>query len=100
MSAATTLLTAEQFERQYCDVPSYELVRGEVIELTAGGLRHNRIVMWVSFLLESWAQQSKSGRVYPNDTGLIVERGPDTVRGADVAYFSFERLPTGKGPTE
>jgi Uma2 family endonuclease len=28
-----------------------------------------------------------------NDTGIVTDRGPDTVRGADVAYYSYARLP-------
>lgn len=98
MSTATTLLTAEEFERQYADVPFCELVRGEVIELTAGGLRHSRITGRAYFLLESWARALKLGRAYTGDTGLIVDRDPDTVRGADVAYFSFQRLPAEREP--
>ena len=34
------------------------------------------------------------GFVVGNGTGVITERGPDTVRGPDVAYFSFARQPT------
>ena len=31
-----------------------------------------------------------------NDSGVVTERDPDIVRGADVAYYSYARLP--KGP--
>jgi Uma2 family endonuclease len=31
-----------------------------------------------------------------NDSGVITERDPDTLRGADVAYYSFGRLPKGR----
>jgi len=30
-----------------------------------------------------------------NDSGVITDREPDTVRGADVSYYSFSRLPRG-----
>ena len=33
-----------------------------------------------------------------NDSGVIVERDPDTVRGADIAYYSYARLPKGQLP--
>jgi Uma2 family endonuclease len=33
-----------------------------------------------------------------NDSGVVTERDPDTVRGADVAYYSFARLPKGPLP--
>ena len=31
-----------------------------------------------------------------NDSGVVTERDPDTVRGADISFYSFNRLP--KGP--
>jgi Uma2 family endonuclease len=30
-----------------------------------------------------------------NDSGVITERNPDSVRGADIAFYSFNRLPRG-----
>jgi Uma2 family endonuclease len=30
-----------------------------------------------------------------NDSGIITGRNPDTVRGADIAFYSFDRLPRG-----
>jgi len=44
------------------------------------------------------ARRTRLGRAYPNDTGLITSRMPDTVRGADVACFSYERLPKEQRP--
>jgi Uma2 family endonuclease len=35
------------------------------------------------------------GQVLTNDSGVITERGHDTVRGADVVYYSYARLPKG-----
>jgi Uma2 family endonuclease len=37
---------------------------------------------------------SLSATIVGNDTGVILERGPDTVRGPDVAFWSFKRQPT------
>ena len=55
----------------------------------------------VSRLGESWATYAEEhdlGRVMSNDSGIITERDPDTVRGADVAYYSYARLPKGPLP--
>lgn len=30
-----------------------------------------------------------------NDAGMITERGPDTVRGPDISFFSYSRIPKG-----
>ena len=99
MSTITAHLTAEQFAQQYADVPFRELVRGEVVELMPGGLLHSQISGQAYYALQTWARQTRLGRAYTNETGLITGRDPDTVRGADVAYFSFRRLPAGRQPT-
>lgn len=97
-ATATALLTAEEFEERYADVEFCELVRGEVVQLTASGFRHSRITVRAALLLERWASAIECGRVVAGDSGLITDRGPDTVRGADVAYFSFGRLPADQEP--
>jgi Uma2 family endonuclease len=33
-----------------------------------------------------------------NDTRILTQRDPDTLRGADVAYYSFARLPDEENP--
>jgi Uma2 family endonuclease len=43
--------------------------------------------------LRDYVRPRALGRITINDSGVVTEREPDTVRGADVAYFSFERLP-------
>jgi Uma2 family endonuclease len=93
--ATTTksLLTAEEFMDRYSGEGSYELVRGEVIELAPGMPEHGRICVRVTFLLETFGRQTGFGYVLSNDTAVVTERGPDTVRGADVSFFSHTRLP-------
>lgn len=99
MSTATsTRLTAEDFERQYADVDFCELERGEVIRLTAGGWRHSWICSKVTWLLTDWARRNNTGRVLTNEAGLITARDPDTLRGVDVMYFSYERVAKGQEP--
>lgn len=36
--------------------------------------------------------------MFGNDTGVITERGPDTVRGADVSFYSYVKVPSGPLP--
>lgn len=88
-----TLITAAQFERIANHLGPCELVRGEVTSLSPGGIEHNQIVGNLHAILWNWARSSGLGRAMPGETGLIVGREPDTVRGADVVYFSYERLP-------
>ncbi len=96
MATTPTLTTAQEFERICLTLGPCELVRGEVVQLSPGGFGHSRISINVGFALEDWARAQTCGRVITNEAGIIVEIGPDTVRGADVAYISYSRLPKGR----
>lgn len=96
--ATGTLMTASEFERIAARLGPCELVRGEVLELSPGGLSHGGISANLAILLGNWARRTRRGRVFVNETGLITEREPDTVRGGDVVYYSYRRLPKRKTP--
>jgi Uma2 family endonuclease len=93
-----SLMTAEEFEAVAERLGACELVRGEVITLSPGGVPHSFLTASMVTLLGDWARRTHLGRVLTGEAGLITERDPDTVRGADVAYYSYERLPKGPLP--
>ena len=49
-------------------------------------------------VLDDFVVERDLGHVIGGNSGVITERDPDTVRGADVAYYSYARLP--KGPLQ
>ncbi len=95
------LLTAEAFfdyvHRSENLGRRLELVRGEVIELSRPTVPHGVVCGNASRLVGNYAFQRRKGYVVTNDTGVILERDPDTVRGPDVGYFegarTFAELP-------
>ncbi len=97
MSIATAekLMTAEEFLQLPDDGVPKELVRGRVITLNVPTPRHGQICGRVDRLVGNFADDHKLGHVIPNDSGVVVEEDPDTVRGADVAFYSFQRVPPG-----
>ncbi len=99
MSTATTtaLITPEQFFEMHFDGP-VELVRGEIVELTRPDQSHGSVCSEVSFAITSWARKSNAGRVTTNDSGILTDPVPGTVRGADVAFFATTQLTGGKLP--
>ncbi len=87
-----TLLTAEEFLAIPGDEP-HELAQGEVVEMTLPGGRHGLVCARIARLLGNWADSHEAGEVLSNDSAVITERDPDSVRGPDVQFFSIDRLP-------
>ena len=87
----TKLITAEEFyewaHRPENRDKNCELVRGEIVEMSRPGKRHGMICGNVARILGNYAVQRKKGYVCSNDTGVVVGRKPDTVRGPDVLFF-------------
>lgn len=93
-----TLLSAEDFELIAQVLGSCELVRGEIVAMSPGGIHHSVVTGNAFRLLDSHCRPRGLGRVLTGEAGVVVARRPDTVRGADVAFISYQRLP--KGPLE
>jgi len=90
-TVATKPLTAEEFyewanhpdnRAKYC-----ELERGEIVEMSRPGKRHGLVCANVVGILRNYVIQRKKGYICSNDTGVVVEHDPDTVRGPDVMLF-------------
>jgi Uma2 family endonuclease len=65
----------------------FELDRGEIVEMPPPGKHHGFVCANVARILGVFAAGRKKGYVCTNDSGLIVERHPDTVRGVDVVFY-------------
>jgi Uma2 family endonuclease len=89
------LLTAEEFFLlpQPPDGSQQELVRGEIITMPPPGGLHGVCCLKTGRRIGNFVEDNNRGTVTSNDTGFITERGPDSVRGSDIAYWSKERLP-------
>ena len=100
MAIVETLITAEEFGRMPDDGRRTELVRGRIIELPPPNFLHGLTCAEITLLLTLWVKERDLGRVVTNDSGVVTQRNPDTLRGADVAYYSFDRLPKGSLPKQ
>ena len=93
------LMTAEEFGRRPDPGHPEELVRGRVVGMPPADRKHGYVCGQAYYLLRQFVEEHGVGRVMSNDSGVITARNPDTVRGADVAYYSYARLPKGPLPT-
>lgn len=96
--APPALLTAEQFAALPDDGRITELVKGVIVETPPPSFQHGETCANIAGELRQSVKSRQVGRVMSNDAGVVTERAPDSVRGADVAYFSFERLPKSVTP--
>jgi Uma2 family endonuclease len=96
MATATALLTAEEFGSR--PDPGYpeELVQGMIVTMPPPTPRHGQVCGETYYLFRGFVEQHDLGHVLCNDSGVITERDPDTVRGADVSFYSYAKVPRGK----
>ena len=87
------LLTADDLLRLYSEGVRGELIRGVLYKTMSAGLEHGEIVVNLSAELRFFVKPRRLGRVAASDTGVILERNPDTVREPDIAFFSTNRIP-------
>ncbi|MFO0928033.1 MAG: Uma2 family endonuclease [Gemmataceae bacterium] len=93
-AAAPALLTADEFAARYAHVHA-ELVKGVVKECPMTGFKVGTICVTIGVLIYNHVKAHDLGHVASNDTWVHTGSNPDTVRGADVLFISYERLPKG-----
>jgi Uma2 family endonuclease len=91
MAETKTLITADQFfQMSFPDVRT-ELIEGEVVQMSPPGFDHGDICAGLIEHLRRYAKTRDAGRVV-SETGFLLRREPDMVRGPDVAFISAEKL--------
>ena len=93
LETAVKLITAEEFLRLPENGQHRELVEGVVVTRNLPGFQHGEVCSTIVRKIGNFVEERNLGHTVSNDSGIVTKRGPDTVRGADVAYYSFHRLP-------
>ncbi len=87
------LLTADDLLRLYSQGVRGELIRGVLCETLPAGQEHGEIVVNLATELRNFVKPRRLGRLMGSDSGVWLERDPDTVREPDIAYFTVETSP-------
>jgi Uma2 family endonuclease len=89
---AKKLMTANEFwefvHKPENENRDFELIRGEVIEVSRPRIPHGLICARIVYRLEQYAEKCGRGYVTCNDAGVVLREDPATVVGPDVAYFT------------
>jgi Uma2 family endonuclease len=102
-------MTVADFLKKYGHCSGVELVRGKVVwggreaghlseELRMAKFRHGVYCNSAARLIDAYVQAHDLGWIAINDTFVPTET--DTVRGADVLYVSYNRVPKGEPPED
>jgi Uma2 family endonuclease len=102
MNTTTTepLLTADEFMRRHGGETCVELVRGQVVRYPMPGGPHGLIAGNVTAFLHNFVREHALGRVFSHDTftRTRTKEITATLRGPDIAFVSYARLPKGPVP--
>lgn len=84
-------VTVEDLLRDFHDVRC-NLLEGKVHEMSPPGFEHGSIEVRVGYLLSEVVAKHGLGLVVVGDVGFVVQKDPDTVLGADVAFVRQDRV--------
>ena len=88
----TKLTTAEELLKLPRGRLRYELIKGELKQMSPAGHEHGRIGMELAVPLGYHVKSQKLGKVYLAETGFKLRSNPDTVRAPDIAFIRQERV--------
>jgi len=74
------------------DIGPCELIEGRIVPMTPAGSEHGVIESNLGRHLGNFVVDRKLGKVMNGEVGIFTRRRPDSVRGADIAFVSRERL--------
>jgi len=92
------LLRAEDLLNMPDDGFRYELVKGELIQMSPTGAQHGTIAGRLITFLGHFVLTNRLGEVLAAETGFKLESDSDTVRAPDVSFISKDRLPPEQAP--
>ena len=93
MVTTTKLWTIEELEQPGAPDGLYELIDGEIIEVTPTGDRPSSVTATFTYFVTGHVRVHRLGRVYSAEGGFAPFPGHQTVRSPDVAFVRADRLP-------
>lgn len=92
MATTSKPMTAEELLHLPDDGQRHELIAGELRTMTPSGGEHSGIAALFIISLGQHVLAGKLGRLFASEGGFRLATDPDTVRAADAAFVSRERI--------
>lgn len=90
--ATTRFMTADELA-ELTGPTRYELLRGELIEMSPTGFTHSNVVYRIGRLVGNYVYDHELGDLTTADGGFRLQTDPDTVFAPDFAFVRGDRLP-------
>jgi len=91
MASTTQYVTADELFNMPDNGGRYELVRGELREMSPAGARHGNVGYKIGLILGAHIEANRLGMGYCAETGFRLASNPDTVLAPDFAFVVAER---------
>ena len=92
MTTAKKLMTADDLLALPDDGKRHELVRGELIEMPSPSVMHGIVVDNFGWFIRGFVRDNNLDFISTSEIGIYIEQAPDTVRAADYALISRQRI--------
>lgn len=91
MPTTKTLMTADELLQMPKDGFRYELIEGELKQMSPGGYKHGVTIARFTGRLQVHVEDNNLGEVCGAETGFLKSKNPDTIIAPDVAFISNQR---------
>jgi Uma2 family endonuclease len=92
-TAEIVAVTERELEELSAQGQRWELVRGELKQMTPTGGLHGAYTMNLSAYVTIWVQEHRLGRCFGAETGFRVAENPVTILAPDFAFIARDRVP-------
>ena len=92
MTTQKKLVTADDLLAMPDDGKRYELIRGELIEMPPTSHEHGRVAARFGRRIGNFVEEHDLGHDIAAETGVNIERDPDTMRAPDYGFISYDRM--------
>lgn len=93
-----TLISCDEFEKLAPTLGPCELIDGEIRQLAPGGFDHSFSTSKFDRIIGNFVDEHKLGWILTNEAGICIREDLPRVRGGDVVFISFKKIPRNKPP--
>jgi Uma2 family endonuclease len=98
MTITTRFMTVEELEQARVPDGLWEVIDGELVEVTGAGGKHTAVTLKVIVRLANFVTPRRLGTVLLPGSSIVLAEGPLVVRLPDTGFISADRLPLDQIP--